>query len=271
MNTAYSQTGFLNSPDWETQRISMHIVLMTAGFLVAQMFGGVVWVFFSSKIVGLLIHLLFETAGLICMALGLLMAVNDKNVSNTAHLTTFHSWVGVSCIGVYSITYLYGFVLGVLPYIYKQVDVKSLTNLRGFHAMLGQISLYLSIASVLTGIMEQFAITGCDYVGLTLNAPDINPGANYYAIPDSCKIGNGVGIFALFGTITTFITIYYRKNVVITRINTALGNKRRQYTMNEVASHNTTKSAWIIVKGHVYDCTTFLSQHPGMYMKFIYI
>ena len=123
--------------------------------------------------------------------------------------------------------------------------------------------------------MEQFGATGCDYVGLTLTAPDVNPGSNYYAIPDACKIGNGLGIFATLGTIATFLTMYYRKVVVVTKLlPTTLRNKRRQYTMNEIAQNNTKKSAWIVVKGHVYDCSTFLSQHPGnasfqLYLSFL--
>jgi len=33
--------------------------------------------------------------------------------------------------------------------------------------------------------------------------------------------------------------------------------------MSEVAKHNSRQSAWIVVKGEVYDCTNFLDHHPG--------
>ncbi|KAJ4817651.1 Nitrate reductase [Rhynchospora pubera] len=36
-----------------------------------------------------------------------------------------------------------------------------------------------------------------------------------------------------------------------------------QYTMSEVCKHSTRDSAWIVVHGHVYDCTSFLKDHPG--------
>ncbi|KHN09170.1 Inducible nitrate reductase [NADH] 2 [Glycine soja] len=37
----------------------------------------------------------------------------------------------------------------------------------------------------------------------------------------------------------------------------------KTYTMSEVRRHNNADSAWIIVHGHVYDCTRFLKDHPG--------
>jgi nitrate reductase (NAD(P)H) len=36
-----------------------------------------------------------------------------------------------------------------------------------------------------------------------------------------------------------------------------------QYTMSEVRRHTSSDSAWIIVHGHIYDCTGFLKDHPG--------
>ena len=35
------------------------------------------------------------------------------------------------------------------------------------------------------------------------------------------------------------------------------------YSMSEVSKHNSAESAWIIVHGHIYDCTRFLKDHPG--------
>jgi len=37
----------------------------------------------------------------------------------------------------------------------------------------------------------------------------------------------------------------------------------RQITAKEVALHNSKDSAWIVVNGNVYDCTTYLKDHPG--------
>ena len=35
------------------------------------------------------------------------------------------------------------------------------------------------------------------------------------------------------------------------------------YTWQEIAKHNTAESAWVIVRGRVYDVTGFLDKHPG--------
>ncbi|KAL2339838.1 hypothetical protein Fmac_007778 [Flemingia macrophylla] len=37
----------------------------------------------------------------------------------------------------------------------------------------------------------------------------------------------------------------------------------KTYSISEVRRHNSADSAWIIVNGHVYDCTRFLKDHPG--------
>lgn len=40
-------------------------------------------------------------------------------------------------------------------------------------------------------------------------------------------------------------------------------NEGKQYTWEEVAQHNDAESAWIAIRGKVYDVTTFLDRHPG--------
>ncbi|XP_034675158.1 nitrate reductase [NADH]-like [Vitis riparia] len=35
------------------------------------------------------------------------------------------------------------------------------------------------------------------------------------------------------------------------------------YSMSEVKKHNSDHSTWIVIHGHVYDCTRFLKYHPG--------
>lgn len=42
-----------------------------------------------------------------------------------------------------------------------------------------------------------------------------------------------------------------------------MNTSSKMFSMSEVKKHNSGDSAWIIVHGHVYDCTRFLKDHPG--------
>ncbi|XP_011012132.1 PREDICTED: nitrate reductase [NADH]-like [Populus euphratica] len=42
-----------------------------------------------------------------------------------------------------------------------------------------------------------------------------------------------------------------------------MNTSSKTFSMAEVKKHNSADSAWIIVHGHVYDCTSFLKDHPG--------
>ncbi|OVA08942.1 Oxidoreductase [Macleaya cordata] len=42
-----------------------------------------------------------------------------------------------------------------------------------------------------------------------------------------------------------------------------MNTSSKMYSMSEVKKHSSADSAWIVVHGHVYDCTGFLKDHPG--------
>nr|CAB3481271.1 unnamed protein product [Digitaria exilis] len=44
---------------------------------------------------------------------------------------------------------------------------------------------------------------------------------------------------------------------------TVTTDAEKQFTMAEVSEHASRDSAWIVVHGHVYDCTNYLKDHPG--------
>ena len=50
-----------------------------------------------------------------------------------------------------------------------------------------------------------------------------------------------------------------KKSVSTPFMNTA----SKMFSVSEVKKHSSPDSAWIIVHGHVYDCTRFLKDHPG--------
>ena len=41
------------------------------------------------------------------------------------------------------------------------------------------------------------------------------------------------------------------------------------FKMSEIAQHNTRKSCWIVIEGHVYDVTNFIDKHPGGWLPMV--
>lgn len=42
-----------------------------------------------------------------------------------------------------------------------------------------------------------------------------------------------------------------------------MNSSSKVYSLSDVRKHSTQESAWIVIHGHVYDCTSFLKDHPG--------
>ncbi|CAO2202192.1 unnamed protein product [Urochloa humidicola] len=46
-------------------------------------------------------------------------------------------------------------------------------------------------------------------------------------------------------------------------VTSSTNDDAKKFTMSEVRKHASRESAWIVVHGHVYDCTAYLNDHPG--------
>jgi cytochrome b involved in lipid metabolism len=47
-----------------------------------------------------------------------------------------------------------------------------------------------------------------------------------------------------------------------------MASSTKQYTLDEVAKHCTETDCWIAVNEKVYDVTAFLSEHPGITLRY---
>lgn len=42
-----------------------------------------------------------------------------------------------------------------------------------------------------------------------------------------------------------------------------MANDLPQYTLQDISTHNTRESAWVLIGGIIYDVTKYLDEHPG--------
>ena len=60
------------------------------------------------------------------------------------------------------------------------------------------------------------------------------------------------------------------KSVYVPKFYLPRGNNksfRKDYTMAEVAKHNTLEDCWVVIESHVYDITKFVPNHPGGWLN----
>ena len=265
--TPYNKHGFLGKPDRDVKdgQVSYHILYMIV-FIGLEIYGAIVWCFIGHKGLAQLLHFILELAAIASMGTALKAIYDYKNNRPEAHLTTIHGWIGISCIVSYVVNFAIGFVIGILSAMKCSMMGSGMLKLiRSYHADIGQIALFLTALTVLTGINDQLSSSACYYVDVTLLGPDINPASNYYAMPDACKIANTMGVLVSISTAVAFVAMYYRKLpfMSVKPIAELQGLIPKIYTFEEVAEHNTAASLWCVIHDKVYDITPFVSTHPG--------
>ena len=136
--------------------------------------------------------------GLVAM-LAVFKSHNDPISGYIANLYSFHSWVGVLVLSIFTIQFIVGIVsfsgLGGSSRLGTPV-------LMEIHKYMGTYIHILATATIMLGIQEKECFIGCSY---TVNAPDLFPLQNYGLIPSACKISHGLGLVVLsMGICTTF-------------------------------------------------------------------
>jgi uncharacterized membrane protein (UPF0182 family) len=164
--------------------------------------------FSFGKPINKLIHASFHSLAVICFSLGLAAVVVGNNQTNKntspsgyyANIFSLHSCIGFTALFIYSQNY----VLGLTMFLYPRAkDVMRAAYVQ-YHIPLGYLFLVTATAAICCGVMELNTENGCQPIA---NSRDIDTTANYMDLPLGCKIGNGIGIFALLGCLCTLFTI----------------------------------------------------------------
>ena len=227
---AYDSPGFLYVPNWSTNIFSWHPLLMTAGFYFSQIMGFVSLTLLPSKNTqccafdnprsqpasiactpwtinaASLARGFWEAAGCATLVAGLIAVFAYSNGNNLPNLTQLHSWLGIMTSVLYFANFVVTVISIVLPagflgnlwgdLVYGTNSDILRVSFESFHRALATFSLMMSVVAVLSGIVQYQGLSGCYFTPYpySLPSPDVNPALHYAALPNGCKVSNGLGI-----------------------------------------------------------------------------
>mmetsp|Transcript_13709 Transcript_13709/g.13254 ORF Transcript_13709/g.13254 Transcript_13709/m.13254 type:complete len:516 (+) Transcript_13709:291-1838(+) len=198
---------YLGMPDWKTNVLTWHIVLIVAGFFFSQVLAILSWSLFPHN-VGKSVHVFWQTAALATLIASIIATVKSKQDLVEDHLVSMHSWMGVATVLVFCANYVFGLVMGIITAAKACVQFRSTYDLRVIHRAFGTTSLGLTVIAILTGIMSYTGRFGCSLIDTQ------DQMASYPNLPDGCKIANGMGIAVVSTAILTVLLISTRKHEV---------------------------------------------------------
>ena len=151
-------------------------------------------------------HIYFQVPAVASLALGFICVFNSQDIY-TAKLTSLHSWYGMMAASLYCLN----FVIGITKSILKFLSLDSIgvfKVLKLIHPILGILSIAATGVATSTGIVSYLGADFC-----SVSAAGWDPVKGYRAIPQVCKIANGLGVVvitAVFLTISGVILKGYK-------------------------------------------------------------
>jgi hypothetical protein len=205
---------FLQEPNWKSNALAWHPVLMVSMFFFGQVVAVLSWSLISDHRVAKVVHVLSQSVALMGLALGLSAIENYKNFQyKQPSLVSMHAWIGISNVSIFCFNYCFGLFMATLTQFWPDSRLRTSWKLRDIHMRFGIISLALTTTSICTGIVNQFGETACYYVypdGKQFSGADPNPASNYPKLPTACKIANGLGIVVLCSAMFTLFSVILR-------------------------------------------------------------
>lgn len=141
--------------------------------------------------------------GIVAM-LAVFKSHNDPISGYIANLYSFHSWVGVLVLSLYTLQFLVGILAfgGLLTSGGGRLSWISKPVLMELHKYAGTYIHILVSITIMLGIQEKEGFVGCWY---KVDSADLMPFLNYGLIPSACKISHGLGLVILaMGLCTSF-------------------------------------------------------------------
>lgn len=205
-NTNDSYLGGLN---FNKQLANFHPVFMTAGTLLGGISSMVTYrIVDLPKTWAKLLHGVLHLAALVCIVLGLYSIFTSKNFTDKhaggghyANLYSAHSIVGIATISLYGLNYF----LGVLFFLTNLVSEAAKKLYLSYHVFLGLFSLFMVMASIESGILNEQGIVGCS---IQVDSMNLNPASTYHELNAGCKLGNGAAVLTFLAVLFAWLAMF---------------------------------------------------------------
>ncbi len=113
----FPKNGFYATYNWDKNPFSYHPLMMTIGLLFC--YGNAIIVYRTFKQIPKSAVKLFHACLLIISlsfaAIGLAAIIRSKNVGKRPHFMTYHSWIGLTTIILFTLQWICGFVSFLVP------------------------------------------------------------------------------------------------------------------------------------------------------------
>lgn len=170
------------------------------------------WSLISEHSVAKGIHFIFQITAVSFLIAGLLAIVKYQFQRKAPSLTTMHSWLGVLTVAVFGCNFSVGITMGIVKQFYSETKVGKAFDFSSIHRLLGLFTFFLTVISIVTGIMNHLGLGKCYYYDSNdvIYKADVNPADNYRYLPDACKIANGMGIATIASAFIIGVAVYVR-------------------------------------------------------------
>lgn len=166
---------------------------------------GTIW---GTVKVAKLIHLVWQTAAVICASVGLIAVFlsHNKPVGGAykANLYSLHSWIGIAVVTMYFAQYVVALYTFFTPQTVSPISQRE--SYKPYHIYFGLFLLFGAGMAIESGIQEKLSFPLPGKLSCSSNVPtdkaDTNPAEYHEGMPSVCKKGNWLGM-------SVFVTLMF--------------------------------------------------------------